>query len=97
MMWSPGLTLLTPRPDLLDDAGRLVAEDHGQRWRPVAVHDVPVAVADTSAHHLDARLTTFRSLLLDVDDLEPLVGLVQYRRFHGKVLRGAPIAGAAWR
>src|SRR5262245_26462469 len=30
----------------LDDARRLVAEHHRQRQRPIAVHDVPVAVAD---------------------------------------------------
>src|SRR5207245_1634902 len=43
-------------PDLVDDAGGLVPEHHGQGQGPVAVDDVPVAVADARRHHAHAGL-----------------------------------------
>src|SRR5439155_16180365 len=66
----------------LDDARRLVAEHHRQRQRPVAVHDVPVAVADARRLDGDPGLAGLGPLLLDVDDLERCVGLVEDRGFH---------------
>ena len=69
--------------DLLHDAGRLVTEHHRQRHGPVAVDDVPVAVAHTGRLHLHAGLADLGPLLLDLDDLQRSVGLVEDGGFHG--------------
>src|SRR5207247_5677082 len=64
-------------PDLLDDAGGLVPEHHRQGQGPVAVDDVPVAVADARRHHTHAGLTRLGALLLDVHHVEGGIRLVQ--------------------
>jgi hypothetical protein len=69
--------------DVLDDAGRLVAEHHRQRKRPVPVDDVPVAVADPGRLDLDSGLAGLGIILLDIYDLKPSVDLVKDGRFHG--------------
>src|SRR4029453_11046493 len=66
----------------LDDARRLVAEHHRQRQRPVAVHAVPVAVANAGRLDGHPGLAGPGPLLLDIDDLEWCVGLVEDRGFH---------------
>src|SRR5439155_1569834 len=68
--------------DLLDDAGGLVPEHHRQGQGPVAVDDVPVAVADTGRHHAYPGFARLGALLLDVHHLERGVRLVQDRSFH---------------
>src|SRR6185503_8749754 len=78
-----GLDVRHAGADLLDDAGRLVAEHHRQRRSPVAVHDVPVAVTDPGRLDAHAGLAGPGPLLLDVHDLERSVGLVEDRRLHG--------------
>ena len=88
MTWSPGLTLRDAGADLLDDARGLVAQHHRQRQRPVAVHDVPVAVADARGLDPDARLAGLGPLLLDVDDLERRVRLVEDGSFHRRISFG---------
>ena len=77
-----GLDVGHARADLLDDARRLVAEHHGQRRRPVAVHDVPVAVADARGLHLHAGLAGARALLGQIHDLERRVRLEEDGSFH---------------
>jgi hypothetical protein len=81
-----GLDVGHARSHFLHDARRLVAEDHGQRELPVAVHDVPVAVADPRGLDTHARLARLRSLLLEVHDLQRLVRLVQDGSFHLLIL-----------
>ena len=77
-----GLHVGDARADLLDDARRLVAEHHGKRRRPVAVHDVPVAVADARGLHLHAGLAGARALLGQVHDLEGRVRLEEHGSLH---------------
>src|SRR5262249_53465800 len=77
-----GMDSLHPGPDLLDEPGSLVPQDDRHRRRPVAIHDVPVTVADARRHHADPGLTRLRAFLLHVDDLERLVRLVEDRCFH---------------
>ena len=72
------------RPELDDDAGRLVAQHHRQRQRPVAVHDVPVAHAHAGGLHLHAHLAGLRALLLQVEDLQRLVDFGQHGGTHGR-------------
>ena len=77
-----GLGVRDAGPDLLHDARRFVAQHHRQRRRPVAVHDVPVAMADAGGLDLDADLARLRPLLLEVDHVEALVVLETHRGFH---------------
>src|SRR5262249_29836974 len=68
-----------------NDAGGLVAEHHRQRQRPVAVDDVPVAVADAGGHHAHPGFAELRAWLLDIDDLKRSVGFVEHGGFHAVV------------
>ena len=71
-----------------DLARRLVAR-HDRHWRgPVAVHDVPVALADARGLHLDPHLARLGRIELAVDDLQGLVGLEQNGGFHDSLLPG---------
>ena len=74
--------------ELDDDAGRLVTQHHGQRQRPVAVHDVPVAHAHAGGLHLHAHLAGLRALLLQVEQLQGLVDFGQHGGAHGRCLLG---------
>src|SRR5262249_45753194 len=69
---------------LLDHPGGLVAEHHGQGKRPVAIHDVPVAVTDPGGHHPNACLTSLGALLIDVDHLKRCICLVEHGGFHAE-------------
>src|SRR5215467_14398128 len=71
---------------LLHDTRRLVPENHGQGKLPVAVHDVPVAVAHPGRLDAHARFPRLRSLLLEVHDSEWGVGLVEDGGSHGSLL-----------
>ena len=86
-----------PRTRLFDDARPLVAEHHRERQRPVAVDDVPVAVADAGRLHPHADLAGLGTLLVDLRDLEWLLGRVADRSLHGSlrvVTNGrAPVTG----
>ena len=57
-----------PRADLLDDAGRLVPEDHRQRRRQLPVDEVQVGVADAAVADPYADLAGSRRLDLHVVD-----------------------------
>ena len=71
------------RPVLHHDTGGLVAEHHGQRQRPVAVHDVPVAHAYARGFDLHAHLVVLGRLLLEVENLQGFVDFGQDRGAHG--------------
>src|SRR5262249_47571636 len=71
--------------DLLDRAGRLMAEDHRQRVAgpvPRAVDDVVVRVAGASRVHPDEHLVVLRPFERDLPDWHWLVGLVQHGGAH---------------
>ena len=82
MTWSPSLTRVTCDPDLLDDAGALVAHDHGQARRPQPFDEVKVAATDAGRGHPDHHLMRVRLFNLDVLDDEGRLRLVQDRGFH---------------
>ena len=82
MTWSPGLTSATPGPHLDDDPGRLVAEHHRQRQRPIAVHDVPIAHAHAGRLDPNANFADARRLLFEIEDLQRRVDLGQNRGAH---------------
>ena len=65
---SPGSRPVTPSPDGLDDAGRLVPEQEGELVVDPALAVVQVGVADPAGLHLDDRLT--RTGVGDVDGLD---------------------------
>ncbi len=83
-----GLDALHARPDLLDHAGRLVAEDDGERVRVVARHHVQVAVADAVGRPAHADLVRAGLQHLHVLDHQRLVHLVQHGSIgvHGHAL-----------
>ena len=58
------------RPDLGDDAGRFVPEDHRQAVAPLPFHDVVVAVTDARSGDLDQYLVGLRRVNLDVFDAQ---------------------------
>src|SRR5262249_32817454 len=68
--------------DLLDDAPSLVAQDDRQRRGQVAIHDMKVAVADSTGNDPDHHLTRLRVLDRDVFDPERLADGVEDRGFH---------------
>src|SRR5436190_9709881 len=78
------------RPAFGDLARRLVAR-HDRHWRgPVAVHDVPIALADARSLHLDPHFAGLGRIELAVDNLQRLVGLEQNGGLHG-------ISSPGWR
>ena len=71
------------RPDLLDDAGRLVAERHRQRARPVAVDHRQVGMAQARGLDPHQHLAGTRQIELELLDHQRLRGCVRPRRAHG--------------
>ena len=76
---------MVARPDARDrgarvhhHAGRLVAEDEGERLGEVSVDDVEVARADATRGDPDQRLPLAGRLELDVDDLDRLSDLPEH-------------------
>ena len=57
-------------PDRLDDAGRLVLEQHGHGPRPPAVDDREIAVAQAGGLDADEQLTGVRRIELELDELD---------------------------
>src|SRR5207244_13219180 len=64
------------RPDLLDDPGTFVAQDHGQPRREVAVRDVDVGVAQARVGVADQNLAILRAVQVELFDLDALAGFV---------------------
>ncbi len=73
---------LDPRPDLLDDAGRLVAQHDGQGMRGVARDHVVVAVADAVRRPAHLHLVRAGLEQLDVFDHERFLHVVEDGRGH---------------
>ena len=73
MTWSPFLTLVTPGPDVDDDAGALVAEDRREQAFGVGARERElVGVADAGRLDLDQHLAGPRAFEVDLHDLERL-------------------------
>src|SRR5262249_5909484 len=71
------------RAALGDFAGRFVARHDRHRRGPVAVHDVPIALADARGLHLDPDFACLGRIELALDDLQRFVGLEQNGGSHG--------------
>ena len=83
--------------DSLDDAGALVAEDHGTRTVQRAVEVVVVAVAQAGRDRPHQDLATDRLVVLDIGDGE-LVGIVEeYGSAHCAERRRDYFAARRWR
>ena len=65
-----------------DFAGRLVTRHDRQRRRPVAVHDMPVALADARGLHFHAHFERLGRVEFAFQDLQRLVGLEENGGFH---------------
>jgi len=65
-----------------DLARRLVTRHDRHRRGPIAIHNVPVALADARRLHLDAHFERFGRVELALDDLQRLVRLEQDGGFH---------------
>ena len=86
MTWSPGLNSLDLQPDLLDDPGRLVAEDGGRGERVEAVDEVEVAVADAGGDGAHQHLAPDGLVDVDVLDGERLMRPVEHGGLHAGLL-----------
>lgn len=64
-----GLDMVDPLSRLDDDARGLVPEHHRQGQRPISVHDLPIAHANTGGLHLSANLSGLRRILLEIENL----------------------------
>ena len=63
MTWSPFFTLVTPGPDVDDDAGALVPEDRREQTLRVGARQRElVGVADAGGLDLDQHLAGLRAL-----------------------------------
>ena len=69
MTWSPGFNVVTPAPDLFDDAAALVAE-HGREepGRVAPAHRVGVGVADAGGDESHQALARLRTVEIDLFD-----------------------------
>ena len=68
----------------LDDARSFMAEDNRQRQvGPLALHDVPVGVANAARHHLYHDLAGARLAYVQLLDHEGGLGFVEHGGFHG--------------
>src|SRR5581483_6902293 len=67
-----GLDPADARPDLLDDAGTLVAPDEGEAGNDVAVAEVLVGVAEAGGDVADEDLTLLRRIEVKFDDFPVL-------------------------
>jgi hypothetical protein len=73
--------------DRLDDTRCLVAQDHRERRRELAVYEMQVRMADTAIADPDPHLTDVRILDLDVvDDHQTAAILLQQRCAHPRIL-----------
>ena len=79
MTWSPGASQSTLGPDLLDDAGSLVAADDRQGERQVAGHQMLVGVAQAGADQPHQDLAVLRGIQVDLLDAPVLADLPQDR------------------
>src|SRR6266542_418837 len=82
MTWSPGWRFIHLGPNSLDDTRRLVAED-GRRWDVViAVDEVQVAVAHTTADDAHQNLVVDRLVDVHVFDGQQLFRPVKDGGLH---------------
>ena len=88
------LERLDAGPDLLDDAGALVAEHLRVPPRPLALHDVEIAVADAGGGHADPHLAGARVGQAQALQLEAVAAVPHRRRDLGHLTLRVACPGA---
>ena len=81
-----GLELRHVRADRLDEARRLVPQDGRRRKRVVAVDEMQVGMADTARHRAHQHLAPEGLGDVDLLDGQRLLGTVEDRGFHVRLL-----------
>ncbi|SRR5258706_5981305 len=84
-------------PDRFDDAGTLVAEDHGTRALECAVEVVVVAVAQPGGNRAHQDLAADGMVVLDLGDIELVGTVTKHRGAHDGERRRDYLAARRWR
>lgn len=79
----------------LDHAGSLVAGEKGERHRPITIHAVPVALANSRGEHLHAHLVRTGRIQFDFNYFKRATCFKKYRGFHDVPCLASKLSGFA--